>query len=106
VAGVADDVLLELLAPPGVDLAADRVDRGLVLLVLVGPPAPGGREREPVHADPLGAGRAGRDAGQVREALLAVEGRGRVNQPAALLAHGSCPPFGRVPLVDARTHRA
>ena len=73
VAGAVDHVILEPLAVPHADFAAEHMERRLVRLVLVrlGPSA--GRNREKLHVDRRGADRLGGNRRRVGKTLLADE---------------------------------
>src|SRR5262249_23656984 len=66
-----DAVMLEPFAIPTVRLAGERIDRRLMLLMLVRLAPPTGWDREQVHADALRADRLLCNTLEIGEALLA-----------------------------------
>ena len=71
VAGLDDDVMLQPVAIPGVDLAGEHVDRRFVAFVQMRLGAGAGRHRQHVHADAGGTDRFGGYAGEIGQSLLA-----------------------------------
>ena len=51
VAGLDEDMVLELVAVPGIDLAGEHVDRGLMAFMHMRLGAAAGRQRQKMHAD-------------------------------------------------------
>ena len=81
-AGLDDDVAFQPLAEPGLGFAGHHVDRGLVVLMLVGAGATAGRDGQQDHAEPGCANRLCRDALDEGEALLALIGAAGADHPA------------------------
>jgi hypothetical protein len=84
VALAVDHVLLEPFTVPHADVAAQHVDGGFMLFVLVRLRPRAGRDRHELHMDGGGADCLGRDRRGVGKALLADEGLARLEAGAVL----------------------
>ena len=81
-------VVFELVAVPHAANAAEQVDRGFVRGVFVGLGAAAGRDGEQLHVDGLGTHRFRGDGGGIHEALFALEGFARADEPAGGVGGG------------------